>query len=185
MIDRHGFRANVGIILLNGCGQVFCARRAGMAAWQFPQGGIKHDETPEVAMFRELKEEIGLERADVQVLGATKGWLRYRLPKRYIRYHQQPLCIGQKQIWFLLRLLAAESNVRLDLADEQEFDDWRWVDYWEPLGFVVSFKRNVYERALNEFSEFVGAMWGLSSAASPDPAKLADRGPRNDGRDPG
>jgi putative (di)nucleoside polyphosphate hydrolase len=168
MIDRHGFRANVGIILLNECGQVFCARRSGMAAWQFPQGGIKRNETPESAMFRELKEEIGLERADVELLGATKGWLRYRLPKRFIRYHQQPLCIGQKQIWFLLRLLAADSNVRLDLTAEQEFDAWRWADYWEPLGFVVSFKRNVYERALHEFSDYVGDLWGIAGPNAPD-----------------
>ncbi|MGE0486975.1 MAG: RNA pyrophosphohydrolase [Gammaproteobacteria bacterium] len=164
MIDRHGFRANVGIILLNEGGQVFCARRCGMSAWQFPQGGIKRHETPENAMFRELREEIGLAPEDVEVLGATKGWLRYRLPKRYIRYHQQPLCIGQKQIWFLLKLLAADSSVRLDLADEQEFDDWRWVDYWAPLGFVVPFKRNVYERALHEFADFVGGMWGIAPA---------------------
>ena len=163
MIDKHGFRANVGIILLNDGGQVFCARRCGMSAWQFPQGGIKRHETPERAMFRELREEIGLEPDDVEVLGATKGWLRYRLPKRYIRYHQQPLCIGQKQIWFLLKLLSADTSVRLDLADDQEFDDWRWVDYWEPLGFVVPFKRNVYERALHEFADFVGSMWGIPS----------------------
>lgn len=166
MIDKHGFRANVGIILTNQRGQVFCARRAGMRAWQFPQGGIQEDETPEVAMFRELREEIGLERGDVEVLGSTKGWLRYRLPKRYIRYHQQPLCIGQKQIWFLLRLLASESQVRLDLADDQEFDAWRWVEYWEPLGFVVSFKRGVYERALHEFAAHVGALWGMGGGSA-------------------
>jgi len=167
MIDKHGFRANVGIILLNEQGQVFCARRTGMAAWQFPQGGIHEDETPEIAMFRELREEIGLEPEHVEVLGATKRWLRYRLPKRFIRYHQQPLCIGQKQIWFLLRLLAAESQVRLDLADEQEFDAWRWVEYWEPLAFVVHFKRDVYERALHEFADYVGALWGVGRHTAP------------------
>ena len=168
MIDRHGFRANVGIILLNDSGQVFCARRSGMAAWQFPQGGIKRNETPERAMFRELKEEVGLEPGDVELLGATKGWLRYRLPKRFIRYHQQPLCIGQKQIWFLLRLLAADSNVRLDLTTEQEFDAWRWAEYWEPLGFVVSFKRGVYERALHEFSEYVGHLADIACPIAPE-----------------
>ncbi len=161
MIDKHGFRANVGIILLNDDGRVFCGRRAGMSAWQFPQGGIKRHETPEKAMYRELQEEVGLTPGDVELLGSTKRWLRYRLPKRYIRYHQQPLCIGQKQIWFLLRLASDESRVRLDLADDQEFDDWRWVDYWAPLGFVVPFKRNVYERALHEFAAFVDDLCGI------------------------
>lgn len=162
MIDKDGFRANVGIILTNDQGQVFCARRIGMHAWQFPQGGIKRDESPECAMYRELKEEIGLEPGDVELLGSTKRWLRYRLPKRYIRYHQQPLCIGQKQLWFLLRLAADEESLRLDGGESPEFDAWRWVDYWDPLGFVVPFKRNVYERALHEFAEFVGAVTGAA-----------------------
>ena len=152
MIDKHGFRANVGIVLLNDNGQVFCGRRVGMSAWQFPQGGIKRNESPETAMFRELKEEVGLEREHVEVLTSTKGWLRYRLPKKFIRYHQQPLCIGQKQIWFLLKLTACESNFKLDSCAEQEFDDWRWANYWEPVEFVVSFKRSVYRRALEEFA---------------------------------
>jgi putative (di)nucleoside polyphosphate hydrolase len=166
MIDKHGFRANVGIILLNDSGQVFCARRVGMSAWQFPQGGIKREESPEAAMYRELNEEIGLQPEHVELVASTKRWLRYRLPKRYIRYHQQPLCIGQKQIWFLLRLTSSESNLRLDGATEQEFDAWKWVEYWEPLGFVVSFKRNVYERALQEFADNVGKLCGLPGLGS-------------------
>ena len=157
MIDEEGFRPNVGIVLLNKGGKVWCGRRIGMSAWQFPQGGIKRHETPQIAMFRELKEEVGLEPAQVEVLGSTKEWLRYRLPKRYIRHHQQPLCIGQKQIWYLLRLATAESELRLDVADEPEFDAWRWVDYWAPVGFVVPFKRDVYEQALTELDIFVGA----------------------------
>jgi putative (di)nucleoside polyphosphate hydrolase len=169
VIDKDGFRANVGIILTNGCGKVFCGRRIGMAAWQFPQGGIKRHESPEAAMYRELEEEVGLAPADVEVLGATKGWLRYRLPKRYIRYHQQPLCIGQKQIWFLLRLATDENRLRLDTAQQPEFDAWRWVDYWDPLGFVVPFKRNVYERALHEFAEFVGAFAEATTDAAREP----------------
>jgi putative (di)nucleoside polyphosphate hydrolase len=148
---------------------VFCGRRIGMAAWQFPQGGIKRHESPEAAMYRELEEEVGLAPADVEVLGATKGWLRYRLPKRYIRYHQQPLCIGQKQIWFLLRLATDENRLRLDTAQQPEFDAWRWVDYWDPLGFVVPFKRNVYERALHEFAEFVGAFAEATTDAAREP----------------
>lgn len=160
MIDPEGYRANVGIVLLNDGGQVFCGRRSGMTAWQFPQGGIKRDETPEKAMYRELKEEVGLEAMHVDVLGSTKGWLKYRLPKRYIRYHQQPLCIGQKQIWFLLRLATEEKQVNLDSAERPEFDAWRWREYWDPLGFVVPFKRNVYERALNEFADLVTELAG-------------------------
>ena len=152
MIDADGFRPNVGIILTNSQGALLWARRVGgQDAWQFPQGGIKPNESPEQALFRELNEEVGLNPGDVNVLGVTKGWLRYRLPTRYVR-QQQPVCIGQKQKWFLLELLAEEEEINLTVGQEPEFDRWRWVSYWYPINHVVSFKRDVYRRALKELS---------------------------------
>jgi putative (di)nucleoside polyphosphate hydrolase len=154
-IDEHGFRANVGIILTNEAGRVFWAGRAGRPGWQFPQGGILEGESPREAMFRELEEEIGLTRDDVRVLGSTRGWLRYRLPRRYIRRHSRPVCIGQKQRWFLLRLTAGEERVRFDCCDHPEFDRWCWVSWWHPVDEVIYFKRRVYLRALREFGRLV------------------------------
>ena len=152
LIDRDGFRANVGIILMHDDGRVFLGRRCGGRGWQFPQGGMRHGESAEAALFRELREETGLESADVQLLGSTGTWLRYRLPARYVRRDQRPVCIGQKQRWFLLRLLAEESAIRFDLNDQPEFDRWRWVDYWQPVKEVIYFKRPVYVRALHELA---------------------------------
>ena len=152
MIDSKGYRPNVGIILCNDEGRVFWAKRAGMNSWQFPQGGINRDEDPEKAMYRELWEETGLENSHVQIIGRTRYWLHYNLPSRYIRRKSLPLCIGQKQIWFLLRLTGDESSVRFDCAESPEFDGWRWVDYWEPLNDVVFFKRKVYLRAMKELA---------------------------------
>lgn len=149
-IDEQGFRANVGIILTDGSGRVLIAGRRGRGGWQFPQGGIKPDETAEDALFRELHEEVGLEPAHVCVMGATEGWLRYRLPERYVRRDRRPLCIGQKQRWFLLRLGCGIDRLRFDLTEEPEFDRCRWVDYWRPVKEVVYFKRPVYVRALRE-----------------------------------
>ena len=148
MIDPDGYRPNVGIVLLKEDGRVFWARRVGRDGWQFPQGGMRSDETPLEAMYRELHEETGLLPEHVEVLGATPGWLRYRLPRRYLRRNEKPLCIGQKQVWFLLRFVGDESHVRLDLSEKPEFDGWRWVDFWYPAEHVVAFKRSVYERAL-------------------------------------
>jgi putative (di)nucleoside polyphosphate hydrolase len=128
------------------------AKRIRQQSWQFPQGGIRTDEAPVEAMYRELKEEIGLLPDHVELMGSTKGWLRYRLPERLVRRHRKPTCIGQKQVWFLLRMLGSESDVRLDLSEQPEFDYWRWVDYWYPLHAVVSFKRQVYRRALEELA---------------------------------
>ena len=150
MIDSKGYRPNVGIILCNDEGRVFWAKRVGVDLWQFPQGGINPNEDPETAMYRELWEETGLQTQHVQVLGRTRYWLRYQLPDRYIRKNSIPLCIGQKQIWYMLRLVSHESNVRFDLCPKPEFDGWRWVDYWEPLKDVVYFKRKVYQRAMTE-----------------------------------
>lgn len=152
MIDNEGFRANVGIILANGQGQVFWARRIGQDAWQFPQGGISADETPEQAMYRELYEEIGLMPEHVNIVASTKGWLRYRLPKRMLRRDSEPLCIGQKQKWFLLHYQSTDDAVCLNAHNKPEFDHWSWVSYWYPVEQVVSFKRGVYNRALKELS---------------------------------
>lgn len=153
MIDKDGFRPNVGIVVANDLGQVLWARRVGgRDAWQFPQGGINRGESPEDALYRELEEEIGLTADAVEVLGVTRGWLRYRLPRRFVRKGQKPLCIGQKQKWYLLRMLAEDHAVRLDHNDKPEFDHWQWVSYWYPLNQVISFKREVYRRAMKELS---------------------------------
>tara|TARA_R110001599_G_scaffold187912_1_gene382326 strand:- start:3472 stop:3981 length:510 start_codon:yes stop_codon:yes gene_type:complete len=152
VIDPDGFRPNVGIILTNGSGQVLWARRIGQDAWQFPQGGIQQHETPEQALYRELHEEVGLMPEDVEILACTRGWLRYRLPQRLIRSHSQPVCVGQKQKWFLLRLTANEQQVCMTKTPKPEFDGWRWVSYWYPLGQVVAFKRDVYRRAMKELA---------------------------------
>lgn len=154
MIDPDGFRPNVGIILIRDDGRVFWARRVKRDGWQFPQGGMRTDETPLEAMYRELEEETGLRAEHVELLGATPGWLRYRLPDRFVRRHQRPICIGQKQVWFLLRMVGQEADVRLDATETPEFDIWRWVDFWYPTTNVVSFKRHVYEQALRQLAPF-------------------------------
>jgi putative (di)nucleoside polyphosphate hydrolase len=152
VIDPDGFRPNVGIILSNAEGRLLWARRVGQDAWQFPQGGMRSDETPAEAMYRELAEEIGLQPEQVEIIGATRGWLRYRLPRQFIRRTSKPLCIGQKQVWFLLRMLCSDKAVCLNHSEKPEFDLWRWVDYWQPLEEVVAFKRRVYRKALNELA---------------------------------
>lgn len=153
MIDEKGYRANVGIILTNGQGRLFWARRVGQDSWQFPQGGLNDEESPEQAMYRELREEVGLEPRHVKLIGSTKSWLHYDLPARFIRRNSFPRVIGQKQIWYLLVLSReGEEHVRFDTTDKPEFDDWKWVEPWEPLKRVVFFKRDVYFKALQELA---------------------------------
>jgi len=149
-IDADGFRANVGIILADAQRRLFLGGRIASKGWQFPQGGVFTGEAPKEALFRELKEEIGLDATDVQVLGSTREWLKYRLPHKFMRHSSKPLCIGQKQRWYMLKLVGTESKVRLDASDSPEFDRWRWVEFWQPVNEVIYFKRLVYVRALHE-----------------------------------
>ncbi len=169
MIDEDGFRANVGIILSNRQGEVFWAKRIGQRAWQFPQGGIREHETPEEAMFRELREEVGLSPEHVRIMASTRDWLRYRLPKHLLRRDSHPLCIGQKQRWFLLRMECDEGEVCFDTTSQPEFDGWRWVDYWLPVEEVVFFKRQVYLQALKELAP---ALDGVLVRPAPDLASI-------------
>ncbi len=154
-IDDEGFRANVGIILANDKSRLLLGGRVGSKGWQFPQGGMLRDEDPETAMYRELEEEIGLGPDDVDVLGVTSDWLRYRLPPKFVRRNSKPLCIGQKQRWFMLRLRASPEKLRFDRGDEPEFDRVRWVEFWRPVNEVIYFKRRVYARALYELGPMV------------------------------
>ncbi len=155
MIDDQGYRSGVGIILVNANRQVFLGKRLGMEAWQFPQGGVRQDETLTETMYRELQEEVGLPASDVKIMAESKIWLQYDLPKRLIRRRTQPICIGQKQKWFLLRLVNQDAKINLLATEDPEFDSWAWVSYWYPLRQIVSFKRKVYEEIMREFAPFI------------------------------
>jgi putative (di)nucleoside polyphosphate hydrolase len=154
MIDASGFRANIGIVLVNRQDQVFLAKRFRREAWQFPQGGMHEGETPEQTLFRELEEETGLKAHEVRILGRTRHWLKYRIPTRLIR-PTSPVCIGQKQIWFLLRLEVPDTQIHFEGMEKPEFDGWQWVHYWYPLRHIVLFKREVYRRALQELAPYL------------------------------
>jgi putative (di)nucleoside polyphosphate hydrolase len=168
MLDKEGYRPNVGIILANTRNEVFWGKRVCQHAWQFPQGGIKHGETPLQAMYRELEEEIGLQRGHVRILGRTREWLRYEVPEKWMR-RAKPATVepcpplnkggyrGQKQIWFLLRMVGRDCDVKLRASGHPEFDAWRWHDYWIPLENVIDFKREVYRQALIELHRYLQA----------------------------
>jgi len=168
MLDKEGYRPNVGIILAYPRNEVFWGKRVNQHAWQFPQGGIQHGETPLQAMYRELEEEIGLQRGHVRILGRTREWLRYEVPEKWMRRAKpgngdpcpslgKGAYRGQKQIWFLLRMVGRDCDVKLRASGHPEFDAWRWHDYWVPLESVIDFKREVYRQALIELHRYLQA----------------------------
>jgi putative (di)nucleoside polyphosphate hydrolase len=116
------YRRGVGIMLLNDRNEVFVGRRAdAKEAWQMPQGGIDGHEDPRNAAFRELKEEIGTDKAEV--VAESKVWLRYDLPPEF-RRRWSNRWRGQQQKWFVMRFLGVDADI--DVATEHpEFSAWR------------------------------------------------------------
>ena len=126
------------------------ARRYGQYSWQFPQGGINPGEAPEQAMYRELYEEVGLSPEHVKIIAVSKQWLRYKLPAKLVRHDHTPICIGQKQKWFLLKLTAPDASVNLMASGHPDLI----IGVGSAFGTirqVVSFKRDVYRKVMHEF----------------------------------
>lgn len=155
MIDQNGYRENVGIVLVNSEKNVFWGRRTGTSFWQMPQGGIEIGETPQDAMLRELNEEVGLQSNHIKVVHRTQDWLHYRLPDYRVRFSDGKKFIGQKQIWYLLKLVKSDSFIDINFFSQPEFDSWKWIDFWEPLKLVAKFKKTVYKSALKTFHPFL------------------------------
>jgi putative (di)nucleoside polyphosphate hydrolase len=97
MIDRDGYRPNVGIVLCNAKNEVFWGKRVREHSWQFPQGASSRGERPEAAMYRELNEEVGLEPQHVRILGRTRDWLRYDVPERWLRREWRGTTAGRSR----------------------------------------------------------------------------------------
>jgi putative (di)nucleoside polyphosphate hydrolase len=111
-------------------------------------------------MYRELQEEVGLLPEHVQIIGRTRDWLRYDVPEEYLRRQNatrvhRAAYRGQKQIWFLLRLVGLDSDIQLRASEHPEFDAWRWIPFWIQLDAVIDFKREVYQLALSELARFL------------------------------
>ena len=151
MLDSNGFRPNVGIILCNGEGKLFWAKRIGQDAWQFPQGGIDEGETSEIALYRELFEETGLKKDKVEIIDISKKWLVYHIPHVFQRSNKK--YDGAMQKWFLLRFIGEDiDDINLNATEHAEFDAWKWSDKKTAIKSVIKFKRKVYESILQEFS---------------------------------
>lgn len=153
-IDNKGYRANVGIIVMNKAGNLLWAKRCGKNFWQFPQGGINNQETPEEAMWRELKEEVNLCNSSTKIITVSKNWLYYKIPIKLLRKNKNNPCIGQKQKWFLLLLDCDENQINLNSSTIPEFDAIKFVSYWYPIRKIVAFKRKVYREVLLELAPY-------------------------------
>lgn len=149
--DTRPYRRCVGALLINRHGLIFVGARSDSSedAWQMPQGGLRKRETPEEAVFRELKEEVGTDKA--VVLAESESWLSYDLPIETSQRKWKGRYRGQTQKWFALRFTGIDDDIDLETSDHAEFRTWRWVPIDRLPGLIVPFKRPVYEAVLDEF----------------------------------
>lgn len=148
--SKEGYRPNVAMVVLNSKNKVLICRRTNTKTWQFPQGGVDDNENLEKAMYRELLEEVGLRKDDVQYIGESEDTIIYDIPQTIRSKVLGGKFKGQEQKWFLLRIKNDDHEIRLDYEAFPEFDTFEWVSFWQPIDRIVDFKREAYRKALSE-----------------------------------
>lgn len=146
------YRDGVGIMLLNGEGLVFVAKRIDTVseAWQMPQGGIDVGELPAVAALRELKEEIGTDKA--AMLRESADWYHYDLPEHLVSSVWGGRYRGQRQRWYAMRFTGEDRDINI-ATEHPEFCEWQWVQAQALPDLIVPFKRTLYQALLDEFKD--------------------------------
>ena len=149
------YRLNVGIVLTNSDGKIFAGKRIKGPgdAWQMPQGGIDKGEDPLQAAFRELEEETGVKKSDVDFVSQTSDWLSYDLPDEIARTIWGGKYRGQKQKWFLFKFNGEDAQINI-AAKDAEFSEWKWLYPKELIDCIVPFKKEVYRDVFLELLQY-------------------------------
>ena len=152
---RKGYRPNVAMIVINNDNRVLICRRRNTQTWQFPQGGIDPNENIQEAMYRELHEEVGLSKEDVNIIGKSKKMITYDIPITLRLKVLGGKFKGQDQKWFLLKTIKDDIKINLNNEVIPEFEEFEWVSYWRALDRIIDFKKEAYRQALTELRFFV------------------------------
>ena len=152
---REGYRRNMAMIVINNDNKVLICRRRNTQTWQFPQGGIDSNENIQEAMYRELHEEVGLSKEDVNIIGESKKTITYDIPITLRSKVLGGKFKGQDQKWFLLKTIKDDLKINLNNEMIPEFEEFEWVSYWRSLDRIIDFKKEAYRQALTELRFFV------------------------------
>lgn len=148
------YRDNVGMVIIDDNCNVLCFERKGaFRKWQFPQGGIDKNESAVDAMYRELFEETGIKKNQVELIYTSKNWFYYQIPRTLIR--KKKVFGGQKQKWFLLKLKVDTGIKEFVQNESQEFSDFKWMSFEQAIDCVIKFKKEVYQDVYNEFKPYL------------------------------
>ena len=141
-------RPNVAAILEKPDGRIFVAERIDVpGAWQFPQGGVDKGEGHEEALFREVREEIGLQPEAYEIVEERSGY-DYVFPDGKTKWGGYR---GQTQTYYRCRFEGPDEAIDLEACDV-EFARFQWILPNEfNLRWVTEFKREVYERVFRDF----------------------------------
>jgi putative (di)nucleoside polyphosphate hydrolase len=150
------YRIGVGAMVINSQKKIFVGKRIdnNSNSWQMPQGGIDSGEDEDVAVFRELYEETGIDKNSVKIIKKSSQYFYYNLPYNLQKKFWGGKYLGQKQRWYILKFEADDSVININL-ESPEFCEWQWVEKHEIIDLIVNFKKQLYRDVLNEFNKFL------------------------------
>ncbi len=154
--NPEDYRPNVGMMIINQKKEIFVGKRIDHPSnfWQMPQGGIDAQEIPSIAALREMEEEVGIKKNNVDLLTESKDWYYYSIPSDLAKTLWKGKYKGQRQKWFLYKFKGTDKDVNIH-TEHPEFSDYKWVtkDFLVPN--IVPFKKKIYEKLLLEFKGYL------------------------------
>ena len=154
--NSKDYRPNVGMMIINQKKEIFVGKRIDHPSnfWQMPQGGIDAQEIPSIAALREMEEEVGIKKNNVDLLTESKDWYYYSIPSDLAKTLWKGKYKGQRQKWFLYKFKGTDKDVNIH-TEHPEFSDYKWVtkDFLVPN--IVPFKKKIYEKLLLEFKDYL------------------------------
>ena len=150
------YRPNVGMMIINQKKEILVGKRIDHPSefWQMPQGGIDAKEISSIAALREMEEEVGIKENKVELLTESQDWYYYSIPKDLAQTLWKGKYKGQRQKWFLYQFNGTDKDINIQ-TEHPEFDDYKWVSKDFLVPNIVPFKKEIYEKLLVEFQDYL------------------------------